>query len=92
MTALVRRAAALLPAEAASPPAWRGHPDEDPGLFEVLGRGRLTTAVTIRDDAAVDRLLDALLDDPYLGRRLAGRVIVRTGQALANTEEGPPPP
>lgn len=83
MTALVRRAVALLPTEAASPPAWRGHPDAH--LVEVLGRGRLTAAIELRDDTAVDRLVDVLLADPYLGPRVAGRVWTAMGDAIAGT-------
>lgn len=83
MTGLARRLGAVLPTEAASPPAWRAH---DP-LREILAR--LTIAAELHDDAAVDRLIDQALDHPYLGRRLAGRVIVRTGEALAG--QGPPP-
>jgi hypothetical protein len=88
MTALTRRLALAVPTEAASPPAWRGHPDAR--LVEVLGAGRLTAAVALRDDDAVDRLVDVLLADPYLGRRLAARVWVGMGAAIAG--EGPPPP
>jgi hypothetical protein len=85
VTALVRGLARCLPIEAASPPAWR-RPEPDATLREVLGHGRLAAAVEHGDHARVDELLDVLLDHRYLGRRLAGRVIVRTGQAIA----GPP--
>lgn len=88
MSVLTRWAGALVPTEPA-PEVWRA-PEPSP-LREILGgplEGRLAAAVEAQDDAAVDRLLDVLLDHPYLGRRLAGRVIVRTGQALAGV--GPP--
>jgi hypothetical protein len=82
VTGLARRLAVAVPTEPASPPAWRGHPDAR--LVEVLGAGRLTAAIDLRDDAAVDRLVDVLLEDAYLGPRLAGRVWTAMGDAIAS--------
>lgn len=73
MTALARLAA-LVPVQP--------HPQPATALREVLGAGRLAAAVELGDAAAVDRLVDALLADEWLGRRIVARVVVRAGQAL----------
>jgi hypothetical protein len=81
VTALARLAAVLPFDNAPYPAACPSTPDGP--LREVLGNARLAAAVELGDWARVDELLDVLLDHPKLGRRLAGRVIVRTGQAIA---------
>lgn len=93
VTALVRRLGLVLPTEAASAPAWRGHPPAGV-LREVLGGpldGRLAAAVEHQDDARVDAHLRVLLADPYLGPRIRRLVGEDFGHALATAYEGATP-